>query len=270
MPIRGALRRKLSEKDDEGKSIVKKKFFRAVKTAGKELTKGAKAAGREIEKHAKNYSRKKKIVNRMSDRHVSKMARYFDIRSFDYDPYDGKKYRRKPDDYREIIARNIPIEDVIQYAKKDGVRVDDVIEAMQKDKTKEEMRGYEESGVTDLIKEIIVTIRDFRPERRHKQEFRYQIELTGFLKKQFPQTRIEERRGSSRPDIVIGNVAIEIKGPTRVKDLDTIASKLARYGRHYPGGVIAVLFSVEVNEKYYKEWESSITESFPNAFIIRI
>jgi hypothetical protein len=90
------------------------------------------------------------------------------------------------------------------------------------------------------------------------------------LSKTFPSARIEEQRGSSRPDIVIDNIAIEIKGPTKSQDLKTIADKCMRYGEHFPDGIIIVLFEVKVNDRYYKEWLEGIKKYFPQVEVIRM
>lgn len=73
----------------------------------------------------------------------------------------------------------------------------------------------------------------------------------------FPSARIEVQKGSSRPDIVIDNIAIEVKGPTTQKELETIASKIVRYSRHF-SGFIAVLFEVRVPDTHYREWKEGI------------
>jgi hypothetical protein len=119
-----------------------------------------------------------------------------------------------------------------------------------------------------LINRIIEEIKIFSPIRQYHSEFPYQIDLTRHLKSKFPHADIEQQKGSSRPDIVIGDVAVEIKGPTGHRELDTIASKCARYKRHF-GEIIIVLFEVEVIDRYYQEWKDSILDSFPNVKIIR-
>src|SRR3989442_10770732 len=84
---------------------------------------------------------------------------------------------------------------------------------------------------------LAAAIEEFRPAKKYDYEFPYQIELTGFLKARLGGSiTIEETRGRSRPDIVVdGTIAIEIKGPTSNHQLDTIADKAVRYGRHFEG-----------------------------------
>lgn len=123
-----------------------------------------------------------------------------------------------------------------------------------------------------FTKRLIQDIKDFQPTRKYKDEFPYQIELQGWLKKDYPQSKIETQTGSSRPDIIIDQVAIEIKGPTTTKDLKTIADKLLRY-RIYYNHIIVVLFDVQMKDRYYNEWINGINNTYnkenDNIIIIR-
>lgn len=47
--------------------------------------------------------------------------------------------------------------------------------------------------------------------RQYKEERLYQAELVGYLKHNYPGIKIEETRDYSRPDIIIDDIAIEIK-----------------------------------------------------------
>ncbi|RZN39395.1 MAG: hypothetical protein EF813_04100 [Methanosarcinales archaeon] len=119
-----------------------------------------------------------------------------------------------------------------------------------------------------IVNQIIGEIENFKQSRNHHNEFPYQLELIGCLKSKFPNADIEQQKGSSRPDIVVGNVAIEIKGPTRTADLRTIADKCMRYCQHFEE-LIVVLFEIEVYERRYGEWEMGMKNTFPNVKIIR-
>lgn len=119
-----------------------------------------------------------------------------------------------------------------------------------------------------LINRIIDEINNFHPIRAHHNEFSYQLELFGYLKAKFPNADIEQQKGSSRPDIVVGDVAIKLKGPTRTEELQTIADKCMRYYQHF-GELIIVLFEVNVYEPRYQEWVNGIKNTFPRVRIIR-
>jgi hypothetical protein len=124
-----------------------------------------------------------------------------------------------------------------------------------------------------LFEEVVKEIKEFTPAKEKLgNEYCYQLNLHGWLKRTFPSTVIEEQKGSSRPDIVIDNtIAIEIKGPTGVEELKTIADKVIRYAQHFEG-IIIVLFEVNVNEQYYQEWFNGIKKlkgSIPNIEVIK-
>ena len=129
-------------------------------------------------------------------------------------------------------------------------------------KEDEKLRKKEE-----FFNRIVEAIKRFEPSRRYRNEFGYHTELQGFLKSQFPTAKIEFQTGSSRPDIVIGNVAIEVKGPTTRKELKTIADKIIRYSRYY-NKLIVVLFELNVNATYFHEWAEGIKKNFPFVKII--
>lgn len=121
-----------------------------------------------------------------------------------------------------------------------------------------------------MINRIIAEIEDFKPAREHlRLEYNYQLNLYGWLNKTFPTAKIEKQRGSSRPDIVIDDIAIEIKGPTKSRDLTTIADKCMRYGKKFPDELIIVLFEVETSNRFYEEWRDGIKEKYPQVKVIR-
>lgn len=121
----------------------------------------------------------------------------------------------------------------------------------------------------DRFLELEKAIREFSPLRRYYQEILYQDSLASWLKSKYPDTAIEIQRGSSRPDIVVNNIAIEIKGPTSQRDLDSIPSKCMRYSQHFNQRVIVVLFDVQVGQRYYQEWEKGLKKTYPEAIVIR-
>jgi len=115
---------------------------------------------------------------------------------------------------------------------------------------------------------IVSAIEAFKPARRYKNEFPYQTDLRGWLHAKFGSAEIEVQKGRSRPDIVIGEVAIEVKGPTANRDLITIADKINRYSQHFER-MIVVLFAVSVSKNLYDEWLRGITKQYPGVAIVR-
>ena len=123
---------------------------------------------------------------------------------------------------------------------------------------------------SDFLLELEKAIREFKPFRHYDKEMYYQDTLASFLGFKFPSTKIEEPRGSTRPDIVVKGIAIEIKGPTSYKDLQTVADKCLRYTQNFPNGMICVLFNVNVPENRYKEWVKGLNTYYPKVKVIRM
>ena len=118
------------------------------------------------------------------------------------------------------------------------------------------------------IADIIAAIEEFEPPRKYSREENYHHTLFTWLKARFPAAKIEHQVKSSRPDIVIGDVAVEVKGPTGSRELQTLADKILRYCNSFKY-IILVLFDVKVNPTRYSEWESGIKNNFSNVYIIR-
>lgn len=115
-----------------------------------------------------------------------------------------------------------------------------------------------------MFSDLILEIKEFQPLKRYSSELPYQTELAWYLKRNFKWLAIEVTRNDTRPDIVVEDIAIEIKWPTTSKDLHTIADKIIRYLKHYDK-LIVVLFSLEVNEKEYREWKGNVLEAFAHS-----
>ena len=122
---------------------------------------------------------------------------------------------------------------------------------------------------SDVYK-IKKAIESFKQSRNWPNESGYQAELYNFLKKEFPYSRLEEAQGASRPDIVIKDIAIEIKGPTTNEGINTLPSKCIKYSQHYRR-LIFVLFSPKYSESNFQEIKTGIKRTFPNftIFIIK-
>lgn len=119
-----------------------------------------------------------------------------------------------------------------------------------------------------LDTEVWKAVLDFKPSTVYDQETGYHVELYRHLAGRFQQVELEKRTGSSRPDISIGNrIAIEVKGPTSNGALDTVPSKIIRYGQHY-GLVYVVLFRPGFSPNYFEEWQKGIQRNFPKAGVV--
>jgi hypothetical protein len=73
------------------------------------------------------------------------------------------------------------------------------------------------------------------------------------------ETRTEN---GARPDITIGNIAIEVKGPTGANDLYTLIPKCWRFGKHYKN-IIFVLFAPKYRPQKLDEVKAEIRKRYP-------
>jgi hypothetical protein len=130
----------------------------------------------------------------------------------------------------------------------------------------ETMRREEEER--SLPNRVVQAIQEFQPSRRYHNEFPYQTELQGWLKSRFPTSKIEIQTGASRPDIVIEDIAIEVKGPTDNNALNTLTTKCLKYSQYY-SKVILVLFEPVFSESNFREIEAGIQRLFPHVYVVR-
>lgn len=119
----------------------------------------------------------------------------------------------------------------------------------------------------EFVKNIKGKIDSFKPLRDYTKEEPYQIELSWYLKNFFPNLDIEISKNYTRPDIIIDNIAIEIKWPTNFSDLKTIPDKIIRYTKEWDY-LIIVLFNLKLHDnlkksdEIYENWKQDIEENF--------
>ncbi len=119
-----------------------------------------------------------------------------------------------------------------------------------------------------LFFRVIESIKKFESSNKWPSEEGYHGELIGYLKLQFPNVKAEHQTGSSRPDIVIENIAIEVKGPTDNRALDTLTTKCLKYSQHYAHFII-VLFEPRFSEPHYNEIYKGMRKYLPHVEVIR-
>jgi len=152
---------------------------------------------------------------------------------------------------------DVSIEDIFKIISKG---VSSISESVKRRKLKK--------SLPEKVKLVVKTIEEFKPLRSYRNEERYRMELAGWLRAKGFNVNIEVQKGHSRPDIVIDNIAIEVKGPTYKEDLRTIADKCVRY-LHYFDQLIVVLFDVNVDEEYYEEWYKGMKRQFPQVVVLK-
>jgi len=120
-----------------------------------------------------------------------------------------------------------------------------------------------------LYYQVVDAIKEFKPSKKWSHEEGYHAELQRELKNHFKNAMVEIQKGSSRPDIVIDDIAIEVKGPTGASELETIPNKVMRYGLHFRKALIIVLFDLRASDRYYKEWLEALKRQFPEVEVIK-
>jgi hypothetical protein len=171
------------------------------------------------------------------------------------------------EDYKEEIILKVTLDELITYCHRRRVPIRKITDEIDKDKAGTEI--IDNPNVDENVKEVAAFIEKFNPSQDYTFELPYQTELVGWLKSRFPEAVIEKQRGSSRPDIVIRGIAIEVKGPTREQDLQTIADKCLRYSIYFKEGIIIVLFNVDVNPHRYKDWSEGLKRTHPQIIVIK-
>ena len=119
----------------------------------------------------------------------------------------------------------------------------------------------------ELVNDIVEEIKSYKPSRKTSTELPYETGLHGFLSKSFPQLETQITRGRTRPDIVIGNIAIEIKGPTTMTHINSLGDKLLRYPEFW-GKLIIVLFDIQVSDGQLNDIKKATAKHHPDFGII--
>jgi len=160
------------------------------------------------------------------------------------------------------------------FEKKNILLKRKTVEQKQKTETKniKEQQELKPQEIKDIltVDRVVSVIQTFRPSQQWNGEEGYHAELQGYLKVFFKDARVEVQRGSSRPDIVINDIAIEVKGPTYFEGLQSIADKCIRYTQHFHERLIVVLFDVKINDYIYQEWLVGMNRTFPLIKVIRL
>ncbi len=242
---------------------------------GSKLKQGGRFVQYKLQVNRDRKSVKYDILDLFTLEEVKKMCSFYDVGKPDPKDFNsrGEIVHVKPDkrDWINHAMYNVSLEDMKEYAKKRRKNLKAVIEkenrlkSLRTEKYPEYEKDYYDTVSTNgssdgadsefsLASQITDAIESFEPARTYKNEFPYQIELNGYLKAHFPNIDIEPQKGRSRPDIAIEErIAIEVKGPTKTRDLTTIADKCLRYLQYYDH-LIIVLFETQVNEMRYSEW----------------
>jgi hypothetical protein len=265
---------------EETKSKFGSLLKKAVIATGKGIVKGAKKIANSTRKTMQIRQWKDDILRRMSMSQLKRLCfekRISTKKSVLKESRSGglywKEYNCSKADLVGRLKNKATLDDIIFFAKRNHINIRDILRDIDQKKAdwkvKEITETMKEAGVS-LFLEVEKAVREFRPLRKYDKEIFYQDSLASWLRSKFPDTDIEVSRGSTRPDIVVEGIAIEVKGPTFEKDLQTISDKCMRYRQYFPQGLICVLFSVYVNQHRYNDWEQGMEKTFPDVKIIKI
>lgn len=169
-----------------------------------------------------------------------------------------------------FLIERTTVDDIIEFAKRNKVPIKDLLDKIESEREVESLEEKDPLTTDDPVyNEVCNAINTFSPLSKYDNELPYHIDLARYLKERFPSTKIEFQRSSSRPDIVVDGIAIEVKGPTDQRDLDTIPSKCIRYPQYFKRGLIIVLFDLQTTDRYYDDWKGGLKSTFPNVNIFK-
>ena len=190
----------------------------------------------------------------------------------------GTRYKREYTHYftyEELINRvkaSARLDTIIDFAKRKKVPIREVESEIDKYYANKDFVENQDSDSIDdeKYKQVLDFIHKFNPIiDNYPNELPYQIDLARYLMQYFPETKVELQKGSARPDIIIDNIAIEIKGPTWENGLQSIADKCLRYPQYFERGFIIVLFDVKVTNRFFNDWSNGIKQKFPEVIILK-
>jgi hypothetical protein len=251
---------------DETKTGWKGLIKKAAVISGQSIVKGTKIVADKTKKSIDRRSWKDQILLRMPPDLIIQFAHEKRIHPLFVD-------EPTIDNYIDAIKNrpNVSLDDIITFAKRNQVNIRDILTEIEYAKIKDEKKEIlnEGSVINDFYQQVVLEIKSFIP-FSYEQELPYHIELAGYLKGKFPNKKIdiEKYRGSTKPDITIDGIAIEVKGPTGDRELQTIMEKCIRYCPNHPKGVIIVLFDINVTQYRYNEWFKGMNDRFRDVKII--
>jgi len=170
------------------------------------------------------------------------------------------------------LKRKLSLDSIISFAKRKHIDMREIIIDIDRKNADWERKKLNEKikkNGSNFLLELALAIRKFTPFQRYDKELYYRDTLASWLKPKYPDTKIEIPRGSTRPDIVVRGIAIEVKGPTSYRDLESIADKCLRYIQYYPNGLICVLFNISVSKSRYDDWLKGMEKIFPEVVVIK-
>jgi hypothetical protein len=226
------------------------------------------------------YFIKMKLLYRFSNKLVKELYSFYAIPqplpySFDWEHETKVKIMLTRTHYLKNAADNLAFDQIYTFAQQYGIKCHD-LKMEQKHLLEIYLMniGEKPAPTSKPVKfpptfnNLIKQIENFEPRYRYPRERYYHTELYAKLQVDYPHGISEKGTSDIRPDIVIGKVAIELKGPTYHYDLQSIYSKCFEYLTEYEALVI-VLFDLHATEGQFKKVLNNVNRYFPRAVIIR-
>ncbi|HEV8359237.1 MAG TPA: hypothetical protein VGR28_02155 [Candidatus Thermoplasmatota archaeon] len=271
---------------------------RGMATTGKAIATGTKTVATKVAIAARHSQWRDEIIGRMSERQAKNACTYFGVERYEI--------LGEEQNWKSALASSVDLVPLLEYAKKRGIRVDDIeaklkaettaqdattttphattppkathvsptavpeaLSASMKAEPINETRAKDPSPAPDLLQLLGRAIQKFPPQKQLKAEKDFRNALHSWLMHDFPQAVMEKRSsdGRVRPDIVVETVAIEIKGPTSNQALRSIYAKCVEYSPAFPGGLVIVLFRIQDME-YFESWRQRVVSHFPHVVVI--
>lgn len=258
---------------------------KTITSIGKSLVKGVKTIAESSARTIQVRNWKDQLLRRMNTSYLIALCREKNIATITTkselkeNKRTGEMYWKESQykySYDELVSRinnRVGLEEIISFAKRNHINVRDILGEIDKKKAewhiKEITEKINESEMVNFTLELEKAIHEFQPLRRYYEEILYQDSLATWLRSKFPDTEVEIGRGSTRPDIIVNDIAIEVKGPTNDAGLQTIADKCMRYHQYFPKGLICVLFDVQVYPQRYEDWLRGMKKTFANVIVIK-
>lgn len=247
---------KTSEKEDrhEDKGTLSK--------ASQGIVKASSTIAESTRKVMETSSCKLDILRRMETNHLYQLAK-------------EKGVRFKSNDFEVMVKtlkRKVKLDYIIAFCERNQFEIQDILDLHDKRKAKRELKRMDKEGFDKSlffnVKKEIMKFEPLMP--NYPNELPFHVDLARYLKNVFPDLKVEVRKGSSRPDIVIESIAIEVKGPTGSRELDSVSTKCFKYPQHFDQGLIVVLFKIKgVTTNYLNEWKKGLTDKFPRIEVIK-
>ncbi len=231
-------------------------------SVSKRIAKGSRTITETARRRMETSSCMLDILRRMDSSHLYKLAK-------------EKGVRFKSNDFENMVRtlkRKVKLDYTISFCERNHFYIQDILDLYDKRRGRRELHRMEKEKFNKSlffnVKKEIMKFEPLMP--NYPNELPFHVDLARYLQNVFPDLKVEAQKGASRPDIVIESIAIEVKGPTGSRELDSVSTKCFKYPQHFDQGLIVVLFNIKgVTTNYLNEWKKGLTDKFPRIEVIK-